>query len=440
MESLESRRLLSAAPPLPVPLVVNEAAMPDGTTQLQVIGTLRKNAITLTQTADGITIGNTGGWSQSVGGTFSSILIHAGAGHDSVSVDASVTIDCVIYGGRGDTLQGGSGNDSIYAGAGASVVFAGSGLDTIVTLAGRGSIVHGGNGLDNFWVGRTDQILGLTQEEIAVGAVHRIASFLPYHFGRRVFNVPMALNGQTLPEPFAPDAAGYAPTQGYPLFGPDGPLPTDVQQGLSGDCYFLATLSSIADTDPMAMPQSIASLGDGTYVVEFFRNGRPVYVREDGYLPVDSNNYVVYGDLGEANSVWVALMEKAYAYFRAGDSNYASLDGGLPAEVYNALDFAYTDSLPATESQFIAALLSDEQAGRAAVFCTTDAPATSQLVPDHAYMVNFVLTDASGFPLALELRNPWGTDSQGNPTSEGYIDLNLQVAFASLSDYCSAVV
>jgi Ca2+-binding RTX toxin-like protein len=417
----------------------------DGSTQLEIFNGLRKGAITVRQTPAGLVVGNTGGWSQTVPGSFSSILIYAGAGHDSVTVDPSVTTDCIIHGGPNDTLRGGSGNDSIYGGTGRNVIFAGSGDDTIVTIAGRNDLVYGGSGVDNFWAGLSDRLMNVSQNETDIGAVHRIASFLSYWLpGGQMVKVPITLKGQIFPEPAAPQAASYASTQGYPLFGPDGASPSNIRQQAAGDCYFLATLSSIANVDPEAMPQSIASLGDGTYVVEFFRNGRPEHVREDGNLPVDSNHVVVvYGDLGADNSTWVALMEKAYAIFRTGVADYTQIDGtNSLAEVYSALDFANTDtsSPPATEADFVQMLVSDEQAGRAAVFATNDTPTDPQLSADHAYMVNVVVTDSSGAPVALQLRNPWGTDIQGDPTYDGYIDISLADAYASMRDYCSAAV
>jgi hypothetical protein len=441
VEALEARTLCDVAP-LAWPLAVGQAPQADGSVQLQIIAIHPRNAITLTQTPDGVLIGNAGRWSDAVAGSFASVLIRAGSGQDVVTVDASVTTGCIIYGGRNDTLTGGSGDDQIYAAPGRSVVNGGAGNDTIVTVAGRGSVVYGGDGFDNLWVAGTDRLMDVTPDETNIGAVHRIWSFMPVRplGSRRAIKVPMTLSGQRLPEPAAANAAGYAPTRGYPLFGPDGPSPGDIEQGDSlGDCYFLAALSSIANADPGAVAQSIAGLGDGTYVVEFFHNGVPVYVREDGYLPVDATNTVVYGNLGRNNSTWVALMEKAYAYYRAGTADYAAIDGGLPAEVYDALDFAYTDSTPATQGEFVQTMLAVQQAGRAAVFGTTEAPTDSWLVPGHAYMFNGVIS-VNGMPEYVELRNPWGTDIFGDPTYDGYIDVPLSAAFASMGDYCSALV
>ncbi|HWE95449.1 MAG TPA: C2 family cysteine protease [Tepidisphaeraceae bacterium] len=435
VERLETRTLCAA-----VPLLVSQAPQADGTVQLQIVGMRQWNAITVTQTATGLTIGNTGGWSQTVAGDFSSILILAGAGRDLVSVDPSVSTDCIIHGGKNDTLLAGSGNDCIYGGPGRNVIVGGAGNDTIVTLAGKNDAVYGGSGFDNFWVGRSDRLANISQDETNAGAVHRIGGFMSYRLpgSRRLVKVPMTLNGQSFPEPLAENAVQYASTRSYPLFGPDGASSEDIHQQDLGDCYFLATLSSVADVDPGAMPQSIASLGDGTYVVEFFRNGVPVYVREDGNLPVDSTGTAVYGDLGPNNCTWVALMEKAYAYFRTGVADYGAIESGRPAEVYGALDFAYTDSTPLTPTSFVQTVLADQQTGRAAVFDTNSLPTDSQLIENHAYMVSMVTYDSAGAPQFLMLRNPWGDDDPNG--NGGYVAITFDDAFASLANYCSAAV
>jgi hypothetical protein len=57
------------------------------------------------------------------------------------------------------------------------------------------------------------------------------------------------------------------------------------------------------------------------------------------------------------------------------------------------------------------------------------------------HVLNMLLDGSTGAPAYLELRNPLGaTDINRDPTDGGYIDLPLSAAFASMDDYCSAVV
>ena len=137
----------------------------------------------------------------------------------------------------------------------------------------------------------------------------------------------MNISGQTFTEPTLTSAAtGYANFTSYSLFS-GNPTHTDIRQGAAGDCYFLSSLAAIADTNSNDINQAVTSLGDGTYAVRYYNNGSPVYVRVDGYLPINGNG-LTYAGLGLTNSIWVPIMEKAYAYFREGLNSYDSIYGG----------------------------------------------------------------------------------------------------------------
>ena len=76
-------------------------------------------------------------------------------------------------------------------------------------------------------------------------------------------------------------------THPVPSSGPPGLRKEDVDQGALGDCYFLARLGSLASTDPEYIRNSVAPLGDGSYVVRFWDLGLPhlaTYVRVDADL------------------------------------------------------------------------------------------------------------------------------------------------------------
>lgn len=58
-----------------------------------------------------------------------------------------------------------------------------------------------------------------------------------------------------------------------PLFGPDGPKPTDVVQGASGDCYLMAVLAAMAEHQPEALMAAIepADASGDAYIIEYHR-------------------------------------------------------------------------------------------------------------------------------------------------------------------------
>ena len=106
-----------------------------------------------------------------------------------------------------------------------------------------------------------------------------------------------------------------------------------------GDCYFLAGLGAVAKANPDRVRQHVVDLGDGTYGVQF----ASTYIRLDGDLPTDGYGHLVYAGLGTGGSLWPAIMEKAFAYYRRGDSDYDSLWGGWTGEAFSAMG-ASTDS------------------------------------------------------------------------------------------------
>ncbi|MEN9214763.1 MAG: C2 family cysteine protease, partial [Gloeomargarita sp. DG_1_6_bins_138] len=97
----------------------------------------------------------------------------------------------------------------------------------------------------------------------------------------------------------------------------------DIVQGEVGDCYFLATLASIAHEQPSRIESMFIDNGDDTFTVRFFNNGKADYVTVDRYLPTRnslwSSGKAVYAGWGGGrydssdNELWVALAEKAYA-------------------------------------------------------------------------------------------------------------------------------
>jgi hypothetical protein len=115
----------------------------------------------------------------------------------------------------------------------------------------------------------------------------------------------------------------------------------DIFQGAAGTCYYMATLSSIAQEKPSYIQNMFIDNGDNTFTVRFFRNGVADYVTVDRFLPTNTSGQLVYASPGSAfnnsaNELWVALAEKAYAqlaesgWSRPGkqESSYRSIDGG----------------------------------------------------------------------------------------------------------------
>src|SRR6185312_11532202 len=83
--------------------------------------------------------------------------------------------------------------------------------------------------------------------------------------------------------------------------------------------------------------QNVVDFDDGTYGVRLGNN----FYRVDNELPVANlangavSSNLTNAGLGAQNSMWAAIVEKAYAHYR-GSNTYASVAGGGSTEVFNA--------------------------------------------------------------------------------------------------------
>lgn len=107
-----------------------------------------------------------------------------------------------------------------------------------------------------------------------------------------------------------------------PLF-PHEPCVQDVTQRGLGDCYLLAALGSAVTAHPENIRSCMRDNGDGTVTVRFhdtthrFREPTPVYVTVSKKAPRVLGKIDSYG----ANSLWVQMLERAYAASGLHDLN-----------------------------------------------------------------------------------------------------------------------
>ncbi|MFM7151382.1 MAG: C2 family cysteine protease, partial [Gemmataceae bacterium] len=237
----------------------------------------------------------------------------------------------VLLGGDGnDKLYGDAGNDQLNGGAGADSMYGGSGSDVLISLdASTSDVLEGNTQRDIFWRDAGDVVAGLETHDV----IQTIARFSN--------SADLSLNGDRIADPRTISSDTYRRFANNPLFSQWGPRLTDIRQGAIGDCYFLAALGGVVQDNSFAIRQRVVDFNDGTYGV---RLGSEFY-RVDDDLPVFSllNTRPAYADLGASNSMWVAIMEKAYAHYRTGENSYESIEGGWMTEVYPALGSTVAD-------------------------------------------------------------------------------------------------
>jgi hypothetical protein len=251
----------------------------------------------------------------------------------------------------------------------------------------------------------------------------------------------------------------YTSTSG-PLFV-DGASGDDVEQGTDGDCFFMASLSAVAQTHPELIENAIKKNADGTYTVTLHEpvygpaahrfgwlgqkaqatlnrlipatGTRPVQVTVDGELP-NGGAFDAHSRTGE---LWPALMEKAYA--KLWGNSYASIDGGDPVESLQTLTGGKHKGLHTAFNNddatfdFVKKALDAKQP----IVATTKSsakvnPANGDIVGNHVYSV--VGAGEENGQRYVELRNPWGFSNTSNfaPTLRISVD-ELRAKFSQLN-------
>lgn len=434
-QSLESRLLLAG-----VPLSFTTATLYGGA-QLRIVGSSGSDQIVLSQSASGLIVSHNGN-SSTFSTSFKTIRIDGSAGNDFIKADGSVSCAVMFFGGDGnDTLVGGSGHDSLYGGAGNDSLSGNGGNDTLVCIGGgNADTVTGNGGSDSFWIdlSSTELATDLTGVESSAGNMHKVGSFNRYMFpdGTSVA-VSKEPDGARLRDPKLTSTSYlYNRFADRPLFADSGPGMNDIRQGQVGDCYFLSTLSAMAKVNPNAIRQSVVDLGDGTYAVQFVGSGGAKnFLRVDNDLPTTtwSATTPVYAKLGAGDSMWAAILEKAFAFFRRSQGSYASIAAGWMSEAFSAFGGASSSiwkSGVSSAGDLLNQISTMVSAGKSVTVAFADVPSGLPVVGNHAYTFDAIITNPDG-SRSIRLRNPWGTDGAGNDgKNDGYVTLTSAQLFS----------
>lgn len=362
-----------------------------------------------------------------------------------------------IYGfGGDDALFGGYGNDRLYGGEGQNTLHGNDGDDTLMTIGGSTKDkLYGEFGVDSFWTDfeSSELILDASNTEISLGHLHRVNSFMTNVIQVGNAKVSQAVSRQLgikLMDPLA-DAnlvgAYYADFGANTLFASTGPAPSDIKQGGIGDCYFVSFLAAVAKQNPDKIRQSVADLGDGTFAINFHNIFNiDIYVRVDGDLRVDNQGKLVYARLGAENSSWVAIIEKAWAFYRNHDGKYSSAVGGNAPGIAPSVAFGTPQisngkvTLYFTAAAFLTAMQNDLAQGYALTIggppgLTDQTPKTQGNFHRgaHIYMVDSVIT-TNGVPTAVKLRNPNGNSG---PNQDGYVTISADLIYYASGGFAS---
>ena len=196
-------------------------------------------------------------------------------------------------------------------------------------------------------------------------------------------------------------------------------------------------LASVAKLDPSLIRKDVVANGDGTFTVDFLNGKTQNQIRVNADLPVWPGGELAYAGLGVQNSLWVAVVEKAFAVYRTHSDSYASIGGGWMNEVFSDLGLKNQTIIAAATATALSNLIkADVKANDFVTYATDDSiVGGAPLIADHAYMVDGVNTDAHGNVVSIRLRNPWGN---GGPAidgafDDGYVTITPAQALANMS-------
>ncbi|MFM8295163.1 MAG: CARDB domain-containing protein [Microcystaceae cyanobacterium] len=204
----------------------------------------------------------------------------------------------------------------------------------------------------------------------------------------------------------------------------NGTAVNDIKQGVAGDCYFLTTLSAIAQDKPSYLQEMFIDNGDDTFTVKFKNNGVNEYVTVDRYLPTNGSGNLVYASYGSnytntGNELWVALAEKAYAQLAESGwsrpnynsfyntNSYAALDSGwmdLTMQQITGLETA-TVTLSQTTTMTANQLINLVNSNQLLTVGFVNGDGGGLVVNNHAYTI----TTYNSTNQTFYLDNPWGT-------------------------------
>lgn len=124
------------------------------------------------------------------------------------------------------------------------------------------------------------------------------------------------------------------------LFGKEGVRPEDVEQGQIGNCWFMASLTALAEKK-----ERVESLfvGDGKlskqgiYAIQFYALNVPHTVIIDDWLPLVPEGYsytTQFAKISDDSALWPALIEKAFAKLHG---NYKHIISGHASQSMRTL-------------------------------------------------------------------------------------------------------
>lgn len=234
-----------------------------------------------------------------------------------------------------------------------------------------------------------------------------------------------------------PSLAGFGIPMSYQkasanLFSAAGPVYTDVNQGDTGDCYFLSALGETALQDPSLIKNMITVDGAGVYTVDFHLNGKDNYVTVNSDIAYMGGGYhfgdgssVAFDHGGASGAIWTEIVEKAFVEFSEqinGVNSYANISGGwdngLSAITGQSVTDYYAPSYASSQTSLLNVMNAAFNGKEDVLMSTSGANNALNLVGNHMYAV-LAINAAAG---TITLDNPWNGSGTGSGLQMQFTD------------------
>ncbi|CAL1530831.1 unnamed protein product [Lymnaea stagnalis] len=213
-----------------------------------------------------------------------------------------------------------------------------------------------------------------------------------------------------------------------PEFVVEGAKQHDLDQGLLGNCWFIAGAAVLATTHTVEFEKVVPSdqsfdpnTYTGMFRFNFWWYGKWTEVVVDDYLPTDGQKPIYCRNIERPNEFWPCLLEKAYAKLRG---NYESLDGGkmqdamvdLTGGISEVIDIRKKNEISPELYSLLYTSFQMKTLMGACIFKPENSPPNevelrNGLYMGHAYSITGFrqIPTGRGTVNLLRLRNPWGS-------------------------------